>query len=80
MQSLEAAMAVLVLIAIALFSAYGVLLVGFVLISRAIRREDNDHTLAGRAPNWVCWSARHMVGFHLVRWESTSPRRRTPVM
>jgi hypothetical protein len=80
MESLEATMASLVTIAIALFTAYGVLLVGFILISRAIRREDNGFTLAGRAPNWLCWIARHMVGFHRVNWDSARPRPRTPVV
>jgi hypothetical protein len=73
-------MASLVPIAIALSSAYVVLLVGFLLISRAIRREDNDYTLAGRAPNWVCWIARHLVGFHRVNWDGARQRPRTPVI
>jgi hypothetical protein len=67
-------MASLVTIAIALFAAYGALLVGFFLISRAIRREDKAGTLTGRAPTWVCWSARHMAGGHRVRWDHARPR------
>ena len=71
-------MASLVPIAIALFAAYGVLLVGFYLISRAIRREDKAGTLTGRAPTRVCWSARHMAGWHRVRWDHAGPT--TPVV
>jgi len=67
-------MASLVTIAIALSAAYGVLFAGFLLISRAIRREDNHETLTGRAPNWLCWIARHMVGFHRVNWDRARPR------
>jgi hypothetical protein len=72
-------MAILVTIVIALFTTYGVLLAGFVVISRAIRREDTHYTLAGRAPNWLCWVARHMVGYHRVDLDSARPRPRTPV-
>jgi len=70
-------MASLVTIAIALSAAYVVLLVGLYLISRAIRREDKKGTLTGRAPSWVCWSARHMAGWHRVDWDRARPR--TPV-
>jgi hypothetical protein len=67
-------MASFVSIAIALFAAYGVLFGAFFAISFAIRREDRHGTVTGRPPSRACESARHIAGWHRVRWGQTGPR------
>jgi hypothetical protein len=66
-------MASFVTIAIALFVAYCVLFGAFFAISFTIRREDSLGTLTGRAPSWVCQSARHIAGWHRSRWDPAGP-------
>jgi hypothetical protein len=70
-------MASLLIVAIALAAALGLLLGAFLAISSAIRREDRNGTLTGAAPSLACRSARHIVGWHRFRWEHAGPR--TPV-
>ena len=66
-------MASLAMIAISLSVAYGVLFGAFIVLSRAIRREDHDGTLTGRAPSLVCRSARSFTGWHRLRWDQYGP-------
>jgi len=67
-------MASIVTIAIASAVAFGVLFGAFLAISFAIRREDKIGTLTGRAPSRACQSARHVAGFHRLRWDTLGPR------
>jgi hypothetical protein len=73
-ESLEAVVASFIPIAIALFAAYGVLFGVFFVISFAIRREDRRGTVIGRAPSLACQSARHIAGWHRLRWDQSGPR------
>ena len=66
-------MASLVTIAIASSVAFGVLFGAFFAISFAIRREDKVGTLTGQAPSKACQSARHVAGFHRLRWDTLGP-------
>jgi hypothetical protein len=66
-------MASIVWIAIGIAAAYGALFGAFLAISFAIRREDKVGTLAGRAPSRACQRARHVAGFHRLRWDSFGP-------
>lgn len=56
-------MASIMWITIGITVAYGIVFGAFLAISFAIRREDKVGTLAGRAPNRACQSARHVAGF-----------------
>ncbi len=67
-------MASIIWIAIGIAVAYGILFVAFLAISFAIRREDKIGTLTGHAPSKACESARHVAGFHRLRWDSFGPR------
>lgn len=66
-------MASLVTFAIILTIACGVLFVGFLAISFAIRREDNRGSLTVPAPSRACRNARHVAGYHRLRWDSFGP-------
>jgi hypothetical protein len=67
-------MASIMWITIGITVAYGILFGAFLAISFAIRREDKVGTLVGRAPSRACQSARHVAGFHRVRWDSFGPK------
>jgi hypothetical protein len=67
-------MASIVWIAIGITIACGALFTAFLAISFAIRREDKVGTLTGHAPSRACESARHVAGFHRLRWDSFGPR------
>jgi hypothetical protein len=67
-------MASIVWITIGIAVAYGILFGEFLAISFAIRREDKVGTLTGCAPSRACESARHVAGFHRLRWDSFGPR------
>jgi hypothetical protein len=67
-------MASIVWITIGITLTCGALFCAFLAISFAIRREDKVGTLAGRAPSKACQSARHVAGFHRLRWNSFGPR------
>jgi hypothetical protein len=67
-------MASIMWITIGITVAYGILFGAFLAISFAIRREDKVGTLVGRAPDWKCKSARHVAGFHRLRWDSFGPK------
>jgi hypothetical protein len=66
-------MASLVTFAIILTVTCGVLFVGFLAISFAIRREDNRGSLTVAAPSRACRNARHVAGYHRLRWDSFGP-------
>lgn len=66
-------MASLVTFTFVLLIACGVLLGAFLAISFAIRREDKRGSLTIQAPTRACRSARHVAGFHRLRWESFGP-------
>lgn len=63
----------LVIVAISIAVAYGVVFGAFVAISFAIRREDHRGTLVGRAPGLASRSARHVAGYHRIKWDSFGP-------
>lgn len=67
-------MAGFVVLAIVLTAASGILMGAFLAISFAIRREDNRGSLTIAAPTRACQSARHVTGFHRLRWEQLGPR------
>lgn len=67
-------MAEFITFAIALAGAGGVLLGVFLAISFAIRREDSRGSLTIPAPTRSCRNARHVAGFHRLRWEQQGPR------
>lgn len=66
-------MAEFITFAIALAITCGVLFGAFLAISFAIRREDNRGSLATPAPTRACRNARHVTGFHRLRWERYGP-------
>ncbi|MGH3168865.1 MAG: hypothetical protein ACRDN0_23650 [Trebonia sp.] len=59
--------------AIALAITAGVLFGAFLAISFTIRREDKRGSLTIPAPSRACRNARHVAGFHRLRWESFGP-------
>jgi hypothetical protein len=67
-------MADIVWIIIGITVAFGALSGALLAISFAIRREDKVGTLTGRAPSRACRSARHVAGFHRLRWDSFGRR------
>jgi hypothetical protein len=67
-------MASLVTIAIALTATSGILIGAFLAVSFAIRREDKRGSLTIAAPSRACQSARHVAGFHRLRWDTFGPR------
>ena len=67
-------MAGIAIITIGITVGWGALFCAFLAISFAIRREDRVGTLVGRAPSRTCRSARHVAGFHRLRWDSFGPR------
>jgi hypothetical protein len=73
MEGWEATMAGFVAFAIALSVTCGGLFVAFLVISFTIRREDNRGSLTIPAPSRACQSARHVAGFHRLRWDSFGP-------
>ena len=54
-------------------AAFGILFGAFFAISFAIRREDVTGTLTGHAPSRACRNARHVAGYHRLRWDSFGP-------
>ena len=78
MESLEAVMASFVIIAIALSAVCTLLFGAFLTISFTIHREDRMSTVTGHAPSWVCRGARHVAGWHRLRWDQAGAR--TPVL
>jgi hypothetical protein len=66
-------MASIVTFAFALLVTCGVLFGAFLAISFAIRREDKRGSLAISAPTRACQRARHVAGFHRLRWDSFGP-------
>jgi hypothetical protein len=68
-------MASFVVIAIATSAAFGILFGAFFRICYIINREDRHGTVVGSAPTRACMSARHIAGWHRLRWDTTGPRR-----
>jgi Flp pilus assembly protein protease CpaA len=62
-------MAEFITFAIALVITCCVLIGAFLVISFTIRREDNRGSLTIPAPTRACRNARHVTGFHRLRWE-----------
>ena len=67
-------MAGFVTFAIVLTVTCGVLLGAFLAISFTIRREDRSGSLTIPAPNRACRNARHVTGYHRLRWDTLGPR------
>lgn len=67
-------MAEFITLAIALAVTCGALFGAFLAISFAIRREDNRGSLTIAAPTRACRNARHVAGFHRLRWDTFGPR------
>jgi hypothetical protein len=67
-------MAGLVTFALALTVTSGILIGAFLAVSFAIRREDRRGSLTIAAPSRACQSARHVTGFHRLRWDQFGPR------
>lgn len=66
-------MAGFVTFAIILVVTCGGLFGAFLAISFAIRREDNHGSLTIPAPTRSCRNARHVAGYHRLRWDSFGP-------
>lgn len=66
-------MAEFITFAIALTITAGVLFGAFLAICFMIRREDKRGSLTIPAPSRACRNARHVAGFHRLRWESFGP-------
>jgi hypothetical protein len=67
-------MAGFVTFAIVLTITGGILLGAFLAISFTISREDRRGSLTVPAPTRACRNARHVTGYHRLRWETLGPR------
>jgi hypothetical protein len=72
-------MADLITFAIAFAVTCGVLFGAFLAVSLTIRREDRRGSLTIPAPSRACRNARHVTGFHRLRWDTFGPGARITV-